>query len=185
MAPVTRSASVLETEPNPHRPTDESPAVASTAEEPSTATAIDPLTTVSEEELAAVEATIARLTRWKELQAEKARLESEIAGIGTTETLSHRHRYRDESSDDEREIKLKSVPIFTLDYTLQKRQEWFLELTQVFDGAPRKYRTERRRITGALCFMDPTCRQRWYRHLEEKGSTRLRDIKEDWPYFKD
>ena len=63
MALVTRSALVLETEPNPYRPTDESLAIASTTKELSTTTAIDPLVAVSEEDLIAIEATIIRLTR--------------------------------------------------------------------------------------------------------------------------
>ena len=65
MALVTRSASIHESESNPYRPTNESPAVALTTKEPSTTA--NPLTTISEEDLVAVEATITRLTRLKEL----------------------------------------------------------------------------------------------------------------------
>ena len=65
MALVTRSASIYESESNPHRPTNESLAVALTTEEPSTT--INPLTTVLEEDLIAVEVTITCLTRLKEL----------------------------------------------------------------------------------------------------------------------
>ena len=184
MAPVTRSASTLELEPNPSRTTDESPARLPAAEEPRTDPPGQP-PTIQDADLAEIQATIDRLARYKELQEQKARLESEIAGLGATENSPRRRRYDDDYSDDEREIKLKNVPVFSLDYTLQKRQEWFLELTQLFEGAPRKYNTERKRITGALCYMEPICRQRWYRHLEEKGTIHLRNIKEDWPYFKE
>lgn len=180
MAPRTRSVSNAGREPNPSRVENVTPTTALPAEGSSTGT-----TTISDSDLAAMQATVERLTRYKQLQEQLAILRSEISKLTPTEPLPTRRRYRGDNSGDEREIRLKNIPTFSLDFNLQKRQEWLLDLAQQFDGAQKKYHDDRKKILGALCYMEPICRQRWYRHIEEKGSNHLRDIREDWPYFKD
>ena len=180
MAPRTRSISTVEREPNPSRVEHVTPTTALPAEGSPTGT-----TTISDSDLAAMQATVERLTRYKQLHEQLATLRSEISGLIPTEPLPTRRRYRGDDSDDEREIKLKNIPTFSLGFNLQKRQEWLLDLAQQFDGAQKKYHDDRKKILGALCYMEPICRQRWYRHIEEKGSTHLRNMREDWPYFKD
>lgn len=178
MAPRTRSVFTAEREPNPSRVENVPLTTALPAEG-------SPTTTISDSDLAAMQATVERLTRYKQLQEQLATLRSEIPGLTPTDPLPTRRRYHGDNSDDEREIKLKNIPTFSLDFNLQKRQEWLLDLAQQFDGAQKKYHDDRKKILGALCYMEPICRQRWYRHIEEKGSNHLRDMREDWPYFKD
>lgn len=190
MAPRTRSTPIAERESNPPRPEgDHRPTVARTEDdslappgETSTEGANPPAP--SDAVLEAIQSNIARLKRYKELQDEVARLQAEISYGDLADTLPTRRRRRDDDSDDDREIKLKNIPTFALEFTLQQRQEWLLDLAQQFDGAPRKYYNNKKKILGALSYMDPICRQRWYRHIEEKGATHLLDMKEDWPYFK-
>ena len=174
MTPRTRST--LSTEGAPHPPHAQN--------EPTT---IETETIPSDLDLnlAATQATIEKLQRLKDLQDQAERLRSEVLGRRPDDFLSNSYREPYYPSGKDQEIELKNLPIFTLDYTLQKRQEWLLDLQQMFEGAPKRYYDDRTKILGAISYMNQTCRQRWYRHAEEKGSTTPRNLKEDWPYFRD
>lgn len=96
---------------------------------------------------------------------------------------SHR-RSSSASSMDVCTVKLfKNIPEFTLDFKLQQRQEWILDLEYSFKGAKKRLRKDDQKILAALPYMSPTCRQRWYRHLAEKSREQRRGAEESWPYF--
>ena len=118
MAPRTRSVSNAGREPNPSQVENVTPTTALPAEGSPTGT-----TTISDSDLAAMQATVERLTRYKQLQEQLAILRSEISELTPTEHLPTRRRYRGDNSDDEQEIRLKNIPTFSLDFNLQKRQE--------------------------------------------------------------
>jgi len=135
--------------------------------------------------LAAAEDTVRKLQRYKDLQDQLATLESEITLRHQSGSPQISRRNLHVLPDQDQEIKLKNVPVYTLNYSLQKRQEWLLDLQQMFEGAPKKYHDGRTQILGALNHMDTTCRQRWYRHIDERAPNSPQSIKGDWPYFKE
>lgn len=132
--------------------------------------------------IAASEERARKLETYKQLQVTIARLEAELKPSATSP--NHR-RLSADLPDHDKEIKFKNVPTYTLSYSLQERQEWLLDLQQMFEGAPKRYHDGRTRILGALNYMDTTCRQRWYRHIDEKATNSNRNLKEDWPYFRE
>lgn len=180
MAPRTRSTPATEEIPNPPRITRETPPTEAV-------TQADPAQPISDLDanLAATQATIEKLQRLKDLQDQAEALRSQLIGRSLNEPPMSPYRDAYDTSGRDQEIKPKSIPTFTLNFTLQQRQEWLLDLQQQFEGAPRRYRDDRTQILGALSYMDTTCRQRWYRHIDEKTPILLRNPKEDWPYFKD
>jgi hypothetical protein len=175
MPPRTRSTPSTEEAPNLPRNADDQ-----TVEEVVQTTPSD-----LDLNLAAAQATIEKLQRLKDLQDQAERLRFEILGRNPNDPPPTLYRDTFQSFGKDQEIKLKDLPTFTLDYTLQKRQEWLLDLQQMFEGAPKKYYDDRTKILGAINHMNSTCRQRWYRHTEEKGPILPRNPKEDWPYFRD
>lgn len=135
--------------------------------------------------LAATQATIEKLQRLKDLQDQVETLKSQLTGRNQGENLLDPYRELSDPSGRGQDIKLKNIPTFTLNSSLQQRQEWLLDLQQQFEGDLRRYHDGRTQILGALSHMDTTCRQRWYRHVDEKSPNSQRNLKEDWPYFKD
>lgn len=178
MVPRTRSTPVSETEPGPSRITEESSSTQTEAPPPTSRTQLDI-------NLAATQDTIQKLQRYKDLQEQLATLESEIALRHPNASFQTTRRNPHEFYDQDQEIKFKNIPTYTLNYSLQKRQEWLLDLQQMFEGAPKRYHDGRTQILGALNHMDTTCRQRWYRHIDEKATDSQRGLKEDWLYFKE
>jgi DNA repair exonuclease SbcCD ATPase subunit len=135
--------------------------------------------------LAATQATIEKLQRLKDLQDQVETLKSQLMGRNPDEALSSPYRDLYDPSGRGQDIKLENIPTFTLNSSLQQRQEWLLDLQQQFEGDRRRFHDDRTQILGALSYMDTTCRQRWYRHVDEKALTLQRNPKEDWPYFQD
>jgi hypothetical protein len=134
-------------------------------------------------DLEAIENTITKLQRYRELQKTLAQLKGEIDG--TESSTIHQRVDRSLSPEGNKEIKLKSIPTFTIDFNIQKRQNWLLDLRHTFKGAPRKYRDDDRKILAAVGFMDETCRQRWYRHVAEKPLEEQRKVESTWQYFEE
>ncbi|OKO92955.1 hypothetical protein PENSUB_12550 [Penicillium subrubescens] len=175
MVPRTRSTPSTEGAPNPPRIAEEIPIATNQGLTP----------TDLDANLAATQATIEKLQRLKDLQDQAETLRSQLMGRNPDETLSNPYQDPYESSGKGQDIKLKNIPTFTLNSSLQQRQEWLLDLQQQFEGDLRRYHDGRTQILGALSYMDTTCRQRWYRHIDEKSPITHRNLKEDWPYFKD
>jgi predicted RNase H-like nuclease (RuvC/YqgF family) len=141
--------------------------------------------TLTAESIEQLQESVQKLKRYRELQQEYKQLRAEVQ-FSDREALSFRHRSQSSSSSDTRdkgEIKIKNIPIFTLDFNLQQWQEWLLDLRHTFLGAPKKFRTESRKILAALSYMQSTCRQRWYRHTTEKPQEQQREAEESWHYF--
>ncbi|OOO05787.1 RNA-directed DNA polymerase (Reverse transcriptase) [Aspergillus oryzae] len=109
------------------------------------------------------------------------RLENRLQSEGSSR---NRRRSSSASSMDGCTAKLfKNIPEFTLDFRLQQRQEWILDLEYSFKGAKRRLRRDDQKIIAALPHMSPICRQRWYRHLAEKERDQRRNAEESWQYF--
>lgn len=134
-------------------------------------------------DLAAIQERVKKLERIKELQERAAQLEAELGTSSTGSKSKHQRHSSSPSSDERGEIKLQNIPLFALEFSLQKRQEWILDLQHVFKGAPRKYRTESKRILKALGHMQPVCRQRWYRYIAEKPAAEQLIAEESWSHF--
>ena len=142
MAPRTRSTPSTEEAPNPSGvPTE--PTLPTTGETETLPSGQIPQPTSLDLDLAAVQETIEKLQKLKDLQAQADRLRAEVTGQTYRDFTPSPDRDHYASSAKDREIKIKNLPIFTLDYTLQKRQEWLLDLQQMFDGAPKRYHDDR------------------------------------------
>jgi hypothetical protein len=129
--------------------------------------------------------TIARLEKLTQLRERQRELEQGLSG--DLEGPSKRHRHDSPSPPSRgREIKFKSIPQFTLEYNLQRREDWLYDLHYMFEGAPAKFENNgKNKILAAVSNMNNLCRQRWYRHVAEKDADRQRSIQSDWDYFKE
>jgi len=78
--------------------------------------------------LVAIQARIAKLEKLKELREKEAILQAKITELTPDKERPTRRRNYNDDSNHEREIKFKNVTTFSLDFTLQKRQEWLLNL---------------------------------------------------------
>ncbi|KAL4813899.1 hypothetical protein BDW67DRAFT_187321 [Aspergillus spinulosporus] len=126
--------------------------------------------------------------RWEEynaLQQKIARLQQEC-WVLQKELPVNQYQYSPPTPIDHNiEIKIKNIPIFTLAFTFQLRDEWLAELRSTFERAPWKYQSESQKILVAIAQMNNTCRQRWNRHVEEKLRNGQRKAIETWDYFKE
>lgn len=138
-----------------------------------------------DDEIQASHDRIEKLQKLHALRQTIVRLEAEVGNQGNASPTNSRRRSRSPSTEHNKEIAIKNIPNFSLDFTLQKRQEWLLDLEYSFRGAPKKYDTEARQILAAIGKMDPVCRYRWIRHVREQSEERQRDIESSWSYFQD
>jgi hypothetical protein len=53
-----------------------------------------------------------------------------------------------------RDIKIDDVPTFKIGFSIQKRQEWLINLDIIFKVAPRQYDIDARKILGAQRFIN-------------------------------
>ena len=126
-----------------------------------------------------------RWENYKAIQQKIIQLQQESKALHH-ELPSERHRKSASRSPDQRnEIKIKDIPLFSLDFTLQKRENWLADLRYTFEGAPWKYRTDNQKILAAIGHMDSACRQRWHRYIEEKVAIEDRETAETWLHFKE
>jgi hypothetical protein len=170
MAPRTRSTPSAEIEPDAPRVVEETQTIVE-------GTPL-PMSDV-DETLTAINERIRKLEELKEAREREAILRAELA----TGPLADPRRNQTDSLKARSDIKFENVPTFALEYNLQKRQEWLLDLSLMFKGAPSKYFNDGKKIIGAVSHMDQTCRQRWYRHLAERALIDSRNLDEDWSYF--
>jgi hypothetical protein len=82
-----------------------------------------------------------------------------------------------------RDIKIDDVPTFRTGFSIQKRQEWLINLDIVFKAAPRQYDTEARKIYGAQRFINSSCRVKWAESVNEKPPEQQREYTESWDAF--
>lgn len=137
-------------------------------------------------DLQAIHNRIAKLEELRVARENLARLEAEVINpseIGSVVNRDHPGNHPPESHTEE--LKIKNISTFTLNFNLQRRQDWLLDLRYTFRGAPRKYRTDGKKILAALNFLDHTCRHRWYRHVEEKSIEERENIEDSWAYFEE
>ncbi|GFG20830.1 hypothetical protein IFM5058_10798 [Aspergillus udagawae] len=107
----------------------------------------------------------------------------QIRKVDDSERLYYRNG-TSSSTEDKQEIKFKNLPIFTIKYSLQKREEWLRDMEYVFRGAPKKYGPDKFKIIAAISQMDSTCRQRWYIKINEMSAEKQREAEDSWPFFK-
>ncbi|RJE17540.1 to reverse transcriptase, partial [Aspergillus sclerotialis] len=113
-----------------------------------------------------------------QLQRESKALHHKLPSEGYRKSASR-------SPDHKSEIKIKDIPLFSLEFTLQRRDDWLADLRRTFEGAPWKYRMDNQKILAALAHMTSICRQRWNRHVDEKAVTESRESIETWLYFRE
>ncbi len=127
---------------------------------------------------------IARLERLKALQSQMQQLQIEIREI----TSNRGRRISDgehSTSSNNKEVRVKNIETLEYQYTIQKRDDWISNIQRAFDGAPKRFSSERARIVFALDHMDRECRARWDRHLEELDEEDRTSRKREWAYFRD
>lgn len=130
-----------------------------------------------EDEAAALRRRIASLEEIKHLREREAEL------LATMPADLPKSKRRNSSSSDNGEIKLKNIVVFSLDFTLKQRDDWLLDLQQTFAGATKKYHKDQKKILKALAEMEPECRARWNRYLEELAPNDKENATKSWDVF--
>jgi hypothetical protein len=136
--------------------------------------------------LQAINDRIAKLEELRIARENLARLEAQVLDPSeTSSVVNQRHSTYSGPEERTKEIKIKNISTFTLNFNLQRRQDWLLDLRYTFRGAPWKYQTDENKILAALNYLDHTCRHRWYRHVEEKPAEERQNVEDSWPYFEE
>ncbi|KAL3477939.1 hypothetical protein BJX99DRAFT_256908 [Aspergillus californicus] len=113
------------------------------------------------------------------LQEREAQLET---------ALGLKRRREDSSPPPERsKIEMPNVKKFNLEFKRRDRQAWLADVRRDFQGAPWDYDDDTRRILHALSLMEPICRARWDRHLNEQVDVlkHPRPEIESWSHFEE
>lgn len=79
-----------------------------------------------------------------------------------------RRRNRFSSSLSKREIKVKNIIRLTATSSFRQRNDWIADLERAFEGIPKRYKTNARRILLALNYIDSKLRKQWNRYAHEK-----------------
>jgi hypothetical protein len=137
------------------------------------------------EDLDRIEQDISRLKRFQELQKTMAQLQEEIRERDQSLQLGYNQSHTSPQPPSKPEIWFRNLPVFTIDYTLQKREDWLRDMEYLFRGAPTKYAQDSFKIIAAISHMESTCRQRWYRYTEELTKESCREAEDSWPIFKE
>jgi hypothetical protein len=101
-----------------------------------------------------------------------------------------RKRQHDDIESEEETVKIedKDITKYNTEFSHQQRLSWLANMRRNFEGAPKKYRTDRQKILGSLIYMDQTSKDQWDRHAQElidnhhENDTRLWSHFEDWTY---
>ena len=102
------------------------------------------------------------------------------------EPYIRKRRYNDIESEEETvKIEDKDITKYSTEFSLQQRLSWLANMRRNFEGAPKKYRTERQKILGALIYMDQTCKDQWDRHAQELIDNNRRTDTQSWSYFQE
>lgn len=128
-----------------------------------------------------VERRVRELEELVNLRTRERELLSQLADPILPDSSATRQREEDDSSsDDGKELKTENIEIFTLKFNFRKREEWINDLERAFEGAPKKYRKDRKKILLGLQHMDSECRARWSGHLREQTEARRIELKKSW-----
>ncbi|VTT61413.1 unnamed protein product [Fusarium fujikuroi] len=105
----------------------------------------------------------------------------------TSNDTSTRQQQAGNSSTSSSDGEVKAKNIITLEYptTFRKRDEWLDDMDRSFEGARKRYRTDKSRILFARDNMAPNARLMWSGHLNEQTEERREDLKRDWEAFKE
>jgi len=101
-----------------------------------------------------------QLERIKALRSQIRQLQAD--SVETTPTVGRRNS---DSSGSSRDLKIKNIDTFNLQCTLRKRDDWLADMKRAFDGAPKKFGKDKKKILFGLDNMDSECRARWDRYL--------------------
>lgn len=107
-------------------------------------------------------------------------------GSDSQPELSRRRRRRGSNdSSSSGEVKVTNIPVFSRKFTYPQRDAWLHDLSRAFEGAPRKYRYDRKKILFALNYMNSECRTIWSEFLHEQAPRRKIKYKNRFNRFKD
>ena len=124
------------------------------------------------------------IRRLERIQAQRDYLNTLIAELNRNPIDSAPNQYRfGRDTDVKRDIKIDDVPTFKMGFSIQKRQEWLINLDIVFKAAPRQYDTDARKIYGAQRFMNSSCRVKWAEFVNEKPPEQQQEYTESWDAF--
>jgi len=138
---------------------------------------------ITEESIQALEAEVDRLRRLtearrliEELQTENERLQSKSVA---------KRRRNDRETSTESEIRQKGeiqrhIPIFDHKYTIQKRDSWLSDLEDLFDGAPKKFISDKQKTLCASGYMHADHREKWKQHRKNHPG-----VDNDWGAFQE
>jgi len=133
-------------------------------------------------------ATQQRIRQLEELAALQDRVKVLEASVrGTSKRSRRRSRDVDDSDSDSDggDIKIKNIATLASTSTFRNWDDWCSDLRRAFDGAPRKFRKDKKKILKALDYMDSECRARWSRYLAEQTNDRQQELRGDWEAFAD
>lgn len=119
----------------------------------------------------------------KQVQRRIIQLQSELFDASGRGTTRSRPRYRSPSSESEPDLNSTRVIVLHPNSSLQRRQLWLSDLQHVFRAAPKRHKSDERKIITAYGFLDRACRQRLVLHINEKTPEAKRHAQTSWEYF--
>ena len=128
-------------------------------------------------------ATQARIKQLEELTALRKKADELQAAL--IRGVRQRQSLESGSEDDRSDIKIKNITVLTTNATFRKRDDWLNDLRRAFEGAPRKFRKDSKKILLANDNMDANCHARWDRYLDEQTDSRRKSLAQDWNAFKE
>jgi hypothetical protein len=143
------------------------------------------------ETLSAIEARIADLIeqertiqRIKEAQARERELQQSLAKLrGEIANTPSKPRRNSSGSDNSRDLPLPEVKPLRSTPTLRRRDEWLSDLELAYEGAPKKFKAEKKRVLFAVQCLDPEPRAMWHAHLRDIPAKDREANKTDLGYF--
>ncbi|KAL6228585.1 hypothetical protein BDW75DRAFT_246608 [Aspergillus navahoensis] len=123
--------------------------------------------------------------REKIVQLEQHIQELERKYIGQEPYTRKRRHDGIESEEETVKIEDKDITKYSTEFSLQQRLSWLANMRRNFEGAPKKYRTDRQKILGSLIYMDQTCKDQWERHAQELVDNNCQNDTRSWPHFEE
>ena len=130
---------------------------------------------------------IRQLEAEHELLQEQQRLQAKVVAL--QEQLLNRGETVEDHYGDHKDLDFKeisTIPTFTRSCTIQARDEWLQNMQFLFEGAPKRYYNDKRKILQAIMQMNNTCRQEWARYVRDLPTIQESDAaKATWSIFEE
>lgn len=107
------------------------------------------------------------------LEARIQQLQELVEATSRTPSRRRRRRSETDSSDsDDPEIKVRNITRLATSSSYRHRDDWLSDLRRAFQGAPRRYKKDSRKILLAVDYMDADLRAKWGRYEGESPTWR-------------